>query len=67
VRIQRCANDNHGRAVVTVRCCPNCGGIVNTKIPVRRCPEQEHAQARRARLNFCVNCGKQIIAERGGR
>lgn len=58
---EHCKNDNHGRAVVTVRCCPNCGGIVNAKIPIRSCPEEEHAQARRAQRAFCVNCGEQLI------
>ena len=67
MQTERCANDNHGRPVVTVRCCPSCGVIVNTKIPVRKCPEQEHAQARRARRTFCVNCGEQLIEGGGGR
>jgi rRNA maturation protein Nop10 len=61
VQRQICANDNHGRPVVTVRCCPNCGGVVNARIPARTCPEQEHAQARRAQRTFCVNCGEQLV------
>jgi RNase P subunit RPR2 len=64
---EHCGNDNHGRAVVTVRCCPNCGGIVNTRIPVRKCPEREHAQARHARSTFCMNCGEQLITGGVGR
>jgi hypothetical protein len=64
---QICANDNHGRPVVTVRCCPTCGRVVNTRIPVRKCRDQEHAQARRARRAFCMNCGEQLVAGRFGR
>jgi rRNA maturation protein Nop10 len=65
VQREYCANDNHGRAVVTVRCCPNCGVIVNARIPARMCPKEEHALARRARRAFCVNCGEALV--QGGR
>jgi hypothetical protein len=67
MRREHCANDNHGRAVVTVRCCPNCGGIVNARIPVRTCPKEEHAVARRAQHTFCVNCGEELIQRGLGR
>ena len=60
MREQRCPNDNHGRAVVTVRCCPNCGGIVNAKVPIRSCPKEEHALARRRQHTFCMNCGERL-------
>ena len=63
---QRCPNDNHGRAVVTVRCCPNCGDIVNAKIPIRVCPEQEHMGARRRQHAFCMNCGEQLLEKEIG-
>lgn len=64
-RVQRvqCANDNHGRSIVTVRCCPSCGQIVNERIPRRRCPEQEHAQARRSGSTYCVRCGDRLALE----
>lgn len=65
--LKSCANENHRRAVAPVRCCPNCGGIVNERIPARRCPDPEHVKARLARLVFCVNCGKQVkLSSNGG-
>lgn len=62
-----CANDNHGRSVVTVRCCPRCGGIVNASIAGRRCSEEKHARARRVGSTFCVNCGDRLAREGWGR
>ena len=59
-RLERCPNDNHNRSKVTVRCCPNCGGIVNAGIPIGRCLEQTHATARRARSTYCVSCGDRL-------
>jgi hypothetical protein len=56
-----CPNDNHGRAIVTVRFCPNCGEIVNGKITARGCSEEEHAIRRRARYPYCADCGKRLI------
>jgi hypothetical protein len=64
---ERCPNDNHGRAIVTVRFCPNCGEIVNGKIPARRCSEEEHAIRRRARGTYCADCGQGLVQERSGR
>jgi rRNA maturation protein Nop10 len=61
---ERCPNDNHGRAIVTVRFCPDCGEIVNGKIPARRCSEEEHAMRRRARYTYCVDCGERLIQGR---
>jgi len=61
---ERCANDNHGRAVVTVRCCPNCGGVVNEKILARGCPEEKHARMRRAQYTYCVDCGERLVQGR---
>jgi rRNA maturation protein Nop10 len=50
--------------MVTVRFCPNCGEIVNGKIPARRCSEEEHAKRRRARYTYCVDCGERLIQGR---
>ncbi len=62
-----CANDNHGRSVVTVRCCPSCGGIVNVRILAKTCPTEEHERRRRARSTYCVNCGERLIQGGMGR
>jgi rRNA maturation protein Nop10 len=64
---ERCPNDNHGRAVVTVRYCPNCGLVVNESIPARECPLEKHARLRRLRNTYCVDCGQGLVQERSGR
>ena len=60
----RCANDNHGRAVVTVRFCPSCGVVVNERIRAGRCLEESHARMRRAQNTYCVDCGGQLARGR---
>ena len=57
-RRERCPNDNHGRAIVTVRFCPYCGEIVNGKIPIGTWGEEQHAKRRRARNAYCTDCGR---------
>ena len=57
---QRCANDNHGRAVVTVRFCATCGVVVNGRIVARGCSTQTHARMRQARSTYCVACGERL-------
>jgi hypothetical protein len=56
----RCANDNHGRAVVTVRFCASCGVVVNEKIVAGSCVAEKHARMRRARSTYCVDCGEGL-------
>ena len=63
---EHCANDNHGRAVVTIRFCPNCGMVVNESILARRCPLEEHARMRRDRNAYCVDCGQGLVQGRSG-
>jgi len=63
MRTQHCANDNHGRSVVTIRVCPNCGVVLNANIAAVRCPEHSHARARRSRNTFCVDCGDRLIQD----
>lgn len=58
---ERCANDNHGRAVVRIRFCPSCGVVLNEKILARGCAEEKHARSRRDRNTFCVDCGEQLL------
>jgi hypothetical protein len=64
---QRCANDNHGRAVVTVRFCATCGVVVNERILASGCSDQAHARMRRAQNAYCVDCGQQLALARSGR
>jgi hypothetical protein len=58
---KRCANDNHGRAVVTVRFCSSCGVVVNNNIRTGRCLTEHHARLRRAQSAYCVDCGERLI------
>jgi hypothetical protein len=59
-----CQNMNHRRENAPVGHCPQCGGIVNSAIPVTACSEAEHAVARRQRSVFCVHCGLLLITTR---
>lgn len=59
-----CSNNNHGRANVAVRYCPNCGMAVNERIPEKRCCENEHAERRRKQHTYCVDCGARIREDR---
>ena len=61
---ERCPNDNHGRSVVTVRYCPNCGETVNEKIPVGTCSEESHLRSRRAQYTYCMDCGAELVPGR---
>jgi hypothetical protein len=63
---ERCRNDNHGRAVVTVRFCPNCGVVVNESILARACTVVKHARLRRVRNIYCVDCGQKLVQEGSG-
>jgi hypothetical protein len=60
---QRCPNDNHGRAIVTVRFCPNCGVVVNQNILAMQCAIDKHAKMRRSRSIYCVDCGQGLASE----
>jgi rRNA maturation protein Nop10 len=64
---KRCPNDNHGRMVVTVRCCPNCGDVVNGNIAPRNCPNESHAKMRRSRSTYCMDCGAGLAQAAGAR
>ena len=64
---KRCPNDNHGRMVVTVRCCPNCGQVVNPNIHPRNCPQESHARMRRSRSTYCMDCGAGLSEAQSAR
>jgi rRNA maturation protein Nop10 len=57
----RCPNFNHSRTNAPVRCCPQCGKVVNENIPIKNCTQDEHAKSRRERDKFCLYCGEQLI------
>jgi hypothetical protein len=61
---RRCANDNHGRAVVTVRFCSNCGVVVNGNIRAHACAQETHARMRRSQSSYCVDCGLRLLQVR---
>ncbi len=52
-----CTNLNHRRTESPVRCCPQCGAVVNARIATQRCSEGNHARSRRNQNLFCVDCG----------
>lgn len=62
---ERCPNDNHGRMVVRVRCCPNCGAVVNANIAPKNCRAESHSTMRRARNTYCVDCGGRLTRDAG--
>lgn len=62
--VERCPNNNHGRANAPVRCCPMCGETVNERVASKLCSEEEHARSRRDRNHYCIHCGKQLIEGR---
>ena len=61
---KRCANDNHGRAIVTVRFCPSCGMVVNGNIHAHPCAQETHARMRRSQSSYCVDCGQRLTQVR---
>ena len=56
-----CTNMNHRRSDAPVRFCPDCGEVVNAKVGIKRCREEEHGKRRRGQSRFCVDCGEQLI------
>ena len=64
---ERFHNDNHGRAVVTIRFCPTCGVVVNERILATACTVSKHARMRRVRSIYCVDCGQGLVQGRSGR
>ena len=63
-RSTQCENLNHRRANAPVSHCPQCGSVVNSRLPARQCSDTSHATARRNRTAFCVDCGVQLIVPR---
>lgn len=56
----RCLNFNHGRANAPIRACPMCGVIVNGALVAGRCTELSHAERRRKRDAFCMDCAASL-------
>lgn len=64
VRSNPCDNRNHSRPNAPVRNCPECGGVVNREIAVKKCNEVEHGALRRRQNRYCIDCGDQLIVVR---
>jgi rRNA maturation protein Nop10 len=58
---EACDNMNHRRPDAPVSHCPQCGGVVNARIPAQACSTQKHDAARRRQSVFCVDCGTQLV------
>ena len=58
--VKPCPNFNHRETNPPVRCCPNCGKVVNEKIRAKQCSEQSRARARMDGSKFCVDCGERL-------
>lgn len=43
MNITPCPNFNHRETNPPVRVCPNCGKVVNERIPAKQCSEQSHS------------------------
>ena len=59
-----CENMNHRRRDAPVSHCPQCGGMVNARLPHTPCDAPKHAVAVRQHRAFCVDCGAQLINAR---
>jgi len=59
-----CENMNHRRRDAPVSHGPECGGVVNARLPSTQCNSSKHAVARRQGRTFCVDCGTQLITAR---
>lgn len=57
---KRCAYDTDGRSASTARFCSRCGVMVNRAIRPKHCPTEGHAEMRRARSTYCVDCGERL-------
>jgi hypothetical protein len=57
MQAKRCPNDNHGRMVVRIRFCPTCGEVLNPNVASRKCSDRSHAEMRRSRSAYCMDCG----------
>lgn len=55
---------NHRRPDARVGHCPQCGAVVNESLRTSSCVEADHAAARRRQVEWCVNCGLQLIVHR---
>lgn len=55
----RCTNMNHGRWNAPVRFCPACGESIN-RSAIGRCDAVKHADLRKTKHAFCLDCGKPL-------
>lgn len=56
---EHCRNLNHGRLNVPINYCPDCGARFASR-PTATCSSQHHADFRRQRYKFCIDCGIKL-------
>jgi hypothetical protein len=58
-----CDNANHGRANIPIRTCPDCGKMLNDRIPAGRCSAEKHVTKRRQQSKYCCDCGEALAGK----
>lgn len=54
-----CKNLNHGRMMVSIQYCPDCGEKFKVQAD-RHCSDFNHAERRKSRDSFCCDCGIRL-------
>lgn len=60
IKTTHCKNFNHGRILVHIQYCPNCGERFNVKTDIKHCTDITHNEKRKLRDCFCCDCGTTL-------
>lgn len=59
IRKNSCRNFNHGRILVHIQYCPDCGERFNVATDIQHCTDVKHAEKRKSYI-FCSDCGESL-------